>query len=143
LAADKREAAPGDGARYSSTRVLTSSLPKGGQQDTNNWRTVAKGGAARSAGGGPKDQPPPEKPVRKVLNNFRTPAAFQIRQSRPCTTLPLPIIAMHTSYYIVRSRVSAEARTRDKATRVLDGGANGGWSARSLNGFQTCTRISD
>jgi hypothetical protein len=51
LAAGSHEAAPGKGACYSSTNMLTSSCPKEGQHDTKNVRSVATAGAARFGGG--------------------------------------------------------------------------------------------
>jgi hypothetical protein len=55
LAAESQEATLGYGARSTSTNMLTSRRPKGGQHDTNNMRIVATRGVARSGGGDPHD----------------------------------------------------------------------------------------
>jgi hypothetical protein len=71
-----REATLENGARSTSTNQLTSSRPKGGQHDTNTEEDCRDGGAARSCGGDPHDQPPPENHVRRVSNNARIPEGF-------------------------------------------------------------------
>jgi hypothetical protein len=76
MAVDSREVMSWKGARYSSSRMLTSNIPQGGSTNPTARRIVATGGAARPRGGDPQYYPPPENYIRRASNNVRTPAAI-------------------------------------------------------------------
>jgi hypothetical protein len=133
LAADYREAAPGNGSRCLPTSTLRSSRPKGGGSTTSTKQgAVATGEAAWFGRNNSHDHQPPEDRVRRFCYNIRTPRPEGYSNGDHALPHRYPLSTCTPN---IRECELGLAHRLALEARVLDGRAIGGQRVQPSAGF--------